>query len=127
MQFVRRLICATLVNIWPLPVWRSSFNNVKNHREHVVGGTKKQKFDSLDLWDARFFLMTFDHFCQNFCKIKQYIKKILLLFMWINWKNSSCESLLYPWNFLYPSLLMPFPLGQYPFQDAFPGNGFSQI
>ena len=76
MKFVCRLICATLVSLWLLPVWRSSFHHVKNHREYVVGRRKNQTFDSLDLFDARFFLTIFDHFCENFCKIKQYIKQI---------------------------------------------------
>ena len=79
-KFVRRLICATLANLWPLPVGRSSFSHVKNHKEYVVGWRKKQTFDSLDLFDTRFFLTIFDHFYENFCKIKQHIKQILRFF-----------------------------------------------
>ena len=47
---------------------------------NVAGGRKNQTFDSLDLFDARFFLTIFDHFCENFCKIKQYIKQIWRFF-----------------------------------------------
>ena len=49
------LDCATVVNLWSLPVWRSSFSHGKNFKEYVIGGRKNQTFDSLDLFDARFF------------------------------------------------------------------------
>ena len=68
---------------------------VKIYREYVVGERKKQTFD---------FSAIFDRFCENFCKIKQHIKhKYYVFFMWISRKNSSCESNLFPRNFLYPS------------------------
>ena len=103
MKFVRRLICAMLVSLWPLPVWRSSFSHVKNHREYVVGRRKNKTFDENRSFWYLLFLTIFDHFCQNFCKIKQHIKrKYYVSFMWINRKNSSHESLCFNETFYIP-------------------------
>ena len=95
MKFAHRLVCATLVNLWPLIVWRSSFSHVKNHRELVVGGRKKQTFDFLDIFEARFCLKIFDHFCKNFCKIKQYIKQKLRFFHVNQWEKSCLHKTFY--------------------------------
>ena len=73
MKFVRRL--STLVSLWLLHVWRSSFSHGKNPREYVVGGRKNLTFDTLDLLMPSFMFVISDHFCENFCKILQHIKR----------------------------------------------------
>ena len=91
------LDCATLVNLWSLPVWRSSFSHGKNLKEYVTEGRKNQTFDSLDLFDARFF----SRFMTILGEISTKYSNILnintrkLFFMWISGKKKHFAKVFY--------------------------------